>query len=372
MFKSRILPIATLLLGLALLITSFDWSDKPKESQSETNSSDAPSALATNSNAPTSASVLDVPVVTLSSKPVLHIGDIFPLLKTVEQRVTQQRAGKQVTTTSRLTAKLMIEVVDIVSDDVEKAAAANRTPGDLLLSIRYESVKFTQDIPGLEVAYDSDRSTASVPAAARPYDALVGQGFQFWLQRGGEVRELAGFQDFMQACLRDVSAEQRTEAWKSMAKTSPRDQIANFIDESVGLLPTGPLQLNNSWQRTQQVSHPVPIELSMQYTLREIGADQAVVSIGGTVQPGDVSPVGAVRIEIRGGRVTGQATIDRRSGLPVSSQIDQEIQMAVQVPGEAAFEQIKQTRSRITSLYQDTTQQSLPLAGASGARTSTR
>lgn len=375
MFRTRILPIATLVLGLALLIASFDWSSESEENQDEAKDSAGQSSAAAASIAPgntISAKTANVPAVRPSSRDELQIGEAFPLLKTVEQRVTQQRAGKEVTTTSRLTVKLSIEVADMVANDAANTAASNRNPGDQLFSIRYDSVKFTQDIPGQEVDYDSARATTVVPASAEPYDALVGQGFQFWLQSNGQIRELAGFEDFMQACLRNVSLEQRTEAWKSMAETSPRDQIANFIDDSVGILPAGSLRLNNHWQRTRRVLQPVPIELAMQYTLREINDHEAVVSIGGTVLPQAVSSFGNVGIEIRGGRVSGQSTIDRRSRLPITSQIDQEIQMTVHVPGEATFEQIKQTRSRITSLYDNTTQQRLPLADAPDSKTSIR
>lgn len=372
MFKSRFLPVATFCLGLALLISSFDWSGKTAEDEVEAEIPGAiPGAIPA---VAVEASPTPPPVATQQKTRLprqgLRVGDRFPLVKTVEQRVTQQQEGGDVTTSSRLAVTLFLEVSDVVSAETAGFASHNRNPGDTQLTVRYTRVQFEQDLPGEAVDYDSDNPPSSIPQQARAYHALVGNGFSFWMDRRQQIRELVGFQDFVRSCLRDSTPQQRTQVWKSLTGKSSSDQIANFIDGSIGLLPPTAKKINHRWQQTRRVMQPVPVDLAFQYTLREIGETTALINIGGTAVPAAAVGTDKVKVEIQGGSIRGQCTIDRRTGLPIQSRVEQVIEMTAHLGGGATFRQTKQTLTRINAINEELSEQNFsPTASAKKSTT---
>jgi hypothetical protein len=59
--------------------------------------------------------------------------------------------------------------------------------------------------------------------------------------------------------------------------------------------------------------------------------------------PADSTSDGAVRMIVRGGQVLGKCRIDRRTGLPVQSRVEQSIDMLVHLADGTELEQFKTT-----------------------------
>lgn len=98
----------------------------------------------------------------------LKVGDRFPLVKTVEQRLKQISAagGPPVESSSLLTLTLAIDVEEI-SDGIKR------------LGVRYQRVRYEHDIAGEKLVFDSAVPQQSVPEAASVYHGLVDNGFRF-------------------------------------------------------------------------------------------------------------------------------------------------------------------------------------------------
>ncbi len=280
----------------------------------------------------------------------LKVGDRFPLLKIVEQRVTQQQPTGALTSTSRLSIELVLEVAEIVSPEGLAHTPLHRTAGDTKFNVEYQHVKFVQDLPGQEVDYDSDRPTGTVPPQVAAYQGLLGRSFSFWLNRDNQLQELIGFQEFLNACLQHVSPQERAIVWKSLAETTPTDQLANFVDDSIGLLPMQSATLGKSWRVERPIQHPVPVGRIMQYTIEDITPQTAEVAVGGTIVPLTEVDTGTIKLRVHGGRISGRCTIDRQTGLPRNCRVDQVLEMLVQLPGGESIPQTKQTITKFTAL----------------------
>jgi hypothetical protein len=316
----------------------------------------------------------------------LRKGDRFPLVKRIDQKL--QQATAQGVVSSRSSIELMLSVTFEGSlkgagsvtlaeatrpaDDGRPAeqyphpptgAAAARNSIDQLdksvFSVLYHRVRFVQEIPGQQrVEYDSDAPPARLPPEATAYHGLKGNGFRFWLAPDHRLLGVEDFPGFIDRCLAHVADPARQQqARRMLAATWGSDGIANFVEDSLGLLPPRAVREGDSWAQFKPVSQPVPMHTTTRYTLRKLTADEAQVDIAGTIAPASTygpanQPNKDLQITVVSGESLGSCTIDRRTGLPVHSNVNQLLRMLVRLPNGGEFEQTKVTETTI-SLWPD-------------------
>ena len=114
----------------------------------------------------------------------LKVGDRFPLLKTIEQTLVQESSVGPVTSRSNLTLMFAITVDD---EDV----------GRRKLGVRYQRVKYRQEILGEVVEYDSQTNPDYVPDRLQVYHGLAGNSFSFWIGADNRIIEVIAFDEFL-------------------------------------------------------------------------------------------------------------------------------------------------------------------------------
>lgn len=273
----------------------------------------------------------------------LTVNQRFPMIKTVEQTLSQASAAGISHSKSKLELILALTVEEIRDD------------GRKRLKVRYTGVKYSHDIAGEQVRYDSSRPDGPVPLEVQAYQRLVNNGFSFWIGPNNKIIELVGFDNFLKRCLQDTSPVQRETVLAKISETSGDDGIANFIDDSIGLLPYdidenhkgGAIRVGETWTRTRRLTQPIPMTLKTEYTLRELNDKLAIINIAGDIAASKInSPMNqngkSVQIFIRGGKTFGSCLIDRKTGLPLKSQVDRFLETTVKLANGQEFEQKKQ------------------------------
>jgi len=279
----------------------------------------------------------DSATLSLNLKP----GDRFPLKKVVEQRLVQSSLnGAPVESRSRLELMFAISVLD-VQDERTK------------LNVRYERVNYTHDVAGDHQEYDSTRPPLDLPVTVRAYHDMVDDGFSFWLGKNNQIVEVEGFTDFLNRCLKNVPEAQRQQVIFGIEAGSGEEGIANFVDNSIGLLPFDQEQtVGATWYKSRNVQRPVPMTMNSTYTLKEVTDQHAVIDVQGAITPStglsEVSAGNGVRITVTGGDASGRCTIFRDTGLPLQSQITRTVDMNV-MTGAIQFKQQKQVTTTIES-----------------------
>jgi hypothetical protein len=222
------------------------------------------------------------------------------------------------------------------------------------------------------LVYDSNAAPNPLPPAFLPYHTMNKDGFEFWLDKDRQLADVVGFEQFLDRCLQPVPAEDRAAARAALPATSPLEGMACFVDDTVGLIPPEATQAGSTWMKSQQLAQPVPMTTTMRYTLQPYTAEKSDVDISGTIAPlsGQLSPgsgPNAVQVSVRGGQVIGKCRIDRRSGMPLGSRVEQVLEMTVRLPGGGEFDQYKITTTTVenpgdrTVLPQLTLSASLPI-----------
>ena len=283
----------------------------------------------------------------------LNPGDRFPLTKTVDVELAQVALkGTPEISRRRLEMMLLIEVAE---------KKTNRTR----LQVRYERVKYSRDVAGEKLEYDSRTPPAEVPFAVRMYHDMVHDGFSFWLNEENQIVESEDFKGFLNRCLRNIPEDRRQQAVIE-AEGNGENGITDFIDNSIALLPFGYRKAGDSWDKTRNVSRPIPMVIRNTYRLEELNAETALISISGkvgssTTTSDSLSP-NNFRVTVTGGHTNGECTVFRDTGLPRSSHLETLVDMLVQAQGT----EFRQQQKTVTTI------ESYPVEGSTPARISSR
>ena len=194
----------------------------------------------------------------------LKVGTRFPLFKTVEQRLRQlsPNGGRPIESSSHLTMKLFV-TVEAIEQGVKR------------LGVRYQQVRYEHDIAGEKVSYDSALLPTTVPDAAWVYHGLVDNGFSFELGVDNRIVQVFDFEAFLKRCVRHAPASQQQALLTRLAATQEDEGIANFIDDSVGMLSYNVDDLNAnatvkvgaSWRKSREITRPIPMTIDTAYRL---------------------------------------------------------------------------------------------------------
>ena len=281
----------------------------------------------------------------------LNVGDRFPLLKTIEQTLVQESSVGPVTSRSNLTLMFAITV------DEEDT-------GTRKLGVRYQRVKYRQEILGELTEYDSQTNPTHVPDSLQVYHGLAGNSFSFWIGADNRITKVIEFDQFLKRCVRHAPPHKQQELLTQIVATQEDEGFANFVDESIGLLPYDPqasgretaVQINQQWEKTRTIMRPLPMEMRTGYTLSSLTRDRAGIMILGTIEPIKASQLGPIQqasvkqsISLKKGEITGSCMIDRASGLPLMSRVSRQMDMTVETPGQRPFEQRKTIVTTIES-----------------------
>ncbi len=273
----------------------------------------------------------------------LEAGGHFPLIKTIEQRLTQQTASGPVTSSSTLSLTFAITV-----DEVEE--------GRRKLRVRYQRVRYSHDILDEHVEYDSQTAPQFVPDSLQVYHGLAENGFSFWVGADNRILKLLDFDAFLKRCVRHAPPERQAALLEQIVATQQDEGFANFVDDSIGLLPykadaegrETAVTVNEQWQKSRRLMRPLPMEIRTTYTLSDLTESLAKIDIIGTIDPiktAELAPIqqtsSQTKLDLQTGYQTGKCIIDRETGLPLRSHVERQLKMSVSVDGQPPFEQYK-------------------------------
>lgn len=274
-------------------------------------------------------------------------GDVFPLMKTVTQTVTQKTSNGPVTSEITLQILLAIHVQDVQKERTK-------------LRVNYQHVRFSHQFSqkslGEQILYDSKTTAAhNVPPAAQFYHGLANNGFEFWIGPNHKVLETVQFSEFLKRCVQYVPPKEREAVMTQFIATTGDHIIANFIDDSLGLLPaqTKKVRVGDHWIRKQIVDRPVPLSLESRCTLQKLNDDIAEIRIDGKVIPSaafgrpNQSNGNGIQLSIIGGHITGSCQIRRKTGLPERSEIHRVFDMLARFPNGQEVKQTNESKTVI-------------------------
>ena len=248
----------------------------------------------------------------------VQTGERFPLIKTVEQQVTQTSSSSaSANAITRLQLSLILLVEDVTDDSV-------------VFNVRYTRVHYAHNVDGHRNIYDSTTSSGPIPHDAIPYAGLVNNGYSIRIGRSNRVEELIGHDLFLQRCVIEVPHDRRQTLMNEVAVRFGDEGVAGFIPDTIGLLPfdtdakpelASRVQEGDSWNYERKLMQPIPVHLKSMCRVVRVTPAMAEIDIAGRITPGQSysssGSSGSHSIRIVGGITSGTCIVDRASGLPI-------------------------------------------------------
>ena len=277
----------------------------------------------------------------------LEVGTRFPLVKTIKQNLVQKSADFPASAETELQMHMVIEVSEVKVDAV-------------LLSVHYSRISYQHDINGYRMAYDSQTHQGPVPQEIAPYAGMVNNGFAFWLGRDNTIQQLVGYHEFLQSCVQQVPVEQRAQMLADISARFGNDGVANFVDDTIGLLPydrsadpdsATRVAVGDVWTRERRLMQPVPVQMSSTCRLLALNDRTAEINITGTIGDAQsyvgVEAAPSASVHITGGRSMGSCIIDRSTGLPLQLNRSMFVSMTVATAEGQSVQQDKRIETTI-------------------------
>jgi Family of unknown function (DUF6263) len=314
------------------------------------------------------AEVAPLPAVPATAGLQLHLkpGDVFPLVKTVRETVTQKSDNGPLRSETTVQLVLAIRVQQVDGDRKR-------------LHVDYRRVKYEQDLAGDVLKYDSAHPPRVLPLEVQAYRGLVDNGFDFWVGPDNRILKIDGFDEFLKRCVSHVPVKLRQSVLTRFVKTTGDEGVANFIDDSIGLLPYRKTSVKSGdhWTRNRQVLRPVPLAITQTCTLKKLGDEFAEIEITGEIVPSTTfgpsnQPNRGLKLTVTGGKTVGSCRIRRRSGLPERSEIHRTYNMVVSYADGRTFEQTKEARTVIEVFTQQGAPKSISMAPSDGRASGAR
>lgn len=210
--------------------------------------------------------------------------------------------------------------------------------------LRFQQVKYSQNIAGEKIEYDSEARPETIPAAVQAVHDLTQQKLSIWRDAQGVISQLSGWPK-QDSAIRTVSHSQAAEV----------PTISDLLDPAFDLLAEArtrdKLAEGQSWITQQQFAGTVSLIEKLNCFCKSKNSQSVDVDVTGTITPGlnleDHQFANSSPVKVSSGHTIGKVRYDVNTGLPEHSTWQRYILMQVNLESGEKFEQRKDTRTAL-------------------------
>lgn len=249
----------------------------------------------------------------------LKPGESRRTLLTTDQTTSQTVMGQEQTAHQVMSMGVRYDVEDAAGD------------GQTRIHISYESIRLQVTTPMGGFTYDSSDTTATVPAGAKVFAALVGHGYTVVMAADGSDRHVEGWDSLMDSMLGSMSLppgvtdeDMRT----TLEDTFGDDFMSNIMRAAVTTVPPRLGAVGDSWTCTNSVHGAFPLTQKATWTLRSRKDGIGTMDVTSEVASDSTSTnsVGAMSVRYAvNGRNTGTVEVEEATGWIIRSRIESEL-----------------------------------------------
>jgi len=226
------------------------------------------------------------------------------------QNVKQSIMGQEIPVTMEINVSYLMEIKD-------------KTPQETHVQLTYQDIVYVISNPMMNMRYDSEN-----PAVRN----LINKSFLMVVAPDGSVKSVTEIDNVAESPTNTSGANWQVDA-QVVAQLNQQfsgDAVKDMLEQSFKMYPANAVRAGDSWNMDNTTTiNNMNTSVKTKYTLKEISGNIATVAIESDM----VMTVGAGMEGTIAGTQTGTMTIDTRTGLPVTSDIAQNIAGLVKAQG---------------------------------------
>jgi len=252
----------------------------------------------------------------------------------VIQNIQQSVMGQSIPMEMEMSVKYLMEISD-------------KTPQETTVQYIFKEVAYIISSPMIKMGYDSNDSSEKDNILGKMFSNLIDVSLMAIIAPDGSVKSLTGMDAVVEKMNRAIASEGQTEAQigASIMSQFSDDALKNSFQQLLKIYPANKVKAGESWNMESAISvNSMNTNIKTKYTLKEIGKNMASIAVSSDL---DMNMGAGMDGEITGAG-TGTMSVDVKTGLPLMSEINQNMKGTVKAQGmEIQMELITKTKTTI-------------------------
>ncbi len=234
-----------------------------------------------------------------------------------------------------------------MNSDIDNLYEVTNASGDTKeVKIKYKRLKTAMEMMGQTMTMDSDSPDKDNPQN-KIYAALKENVISALVRPNGEIVELKGVEDLVKKFENYSEAE-----LQGVKNYISKESIKGSFEQSFKWYPENEVKVGDSWTTVTTISSPYELKSNNNYTLTKVENN-----IGFLTVKSDMTTDGPQKMESNGmemeiyltGKNDGEMQVDMKSGMPVSSNMVQNLSGKMEIMGQEVPISISNTIKTNTS-----------------------
>lgn len=270
----------------------------------------------------------------------LKPGMTYKLVTKMHQDIDQTIMGQSQSIQQDIDMYMRYEVEDV---DAEGIATVKVTYD----RVHYSMTNSNPMVPN--VTYDSKTDADDANPMAAAFSGLVNQTVTMKQSPTGEVMEVSGVDGMMDNMIEKMgsilSPSEAEEMRAELKKSYSEEALKESFEMTNAFYPKRQVKVGDSWEAAYEMNPSQPMKVNSTYTLDAVTDDEIVLKVDGTIAAANNSmESGGMTIEYSmDGTQGGTVTINRESGMPVRSELKQDVKAEMKMMGMNVPMTIKST-----------------------------
>jgi hypothetical protein len=211
------------------------------------------------------------------------------------------------------------------------------------LHMKYNHFRMSMNAGGMDMEIDSDKPATETPNTGDPtammiammnrvFSGIKGQSFSMKLSESGEISDIKGLQNIVQAMVDSMGLppEAQAQVGASLNDQFNENDIRNSFQTAYSIYPNKPIKVGESWTRTASVKGKMPMMIDSKYTVKAIENGIATLGVASTFSPLEKDGNNNIK-----GTQDGEMQVDLATGITTEARLNQQFTMESQgVPVE--------------------------------------
>ncbi len=250
-------------------------------------------------------------------------GTKYEYLTEMAQTIKQNAMGQEIPMETEMT---MVYLMDV----------KNKNAQETQTQFTYQDVSYIISSPMMKMGYDSknpiENPTEMDNMLGKIFSNLIGKPFTVTVAPDGSVNSVTGMEAIAEGMAQAVATDGPIAAQMgaSMKQQFSDASLKNSFEQSLKIYPANPVKVGDSWEAEQTLSiSGMNTTTKTKYTLKEIKKNIAIIAVESTL---NMKPAAGMEGSLSGTQ-TGTMQVETKTGMPVSSEISQDIKGSIKTQG---------------------------------------
>ena len=211
-----------------------------------------------------------------------------------------------------------------------------KTTQEAQVQVTYSDVAYIVSSPMMKMGYDSknpiENPSEMDQILAKMFSNMIGQSFMLLIASDGSVKSVTGMDAISENMIKAVSAngQMALQLGASMRQQFSDDAMKSSFEQSFKIYPANVVKAGDSWNTDYTMTmNNMNTNVKTKYILKDVSRNMATVAAESDIEM-------SASVEMEGkltGTQTGTMIVDARTGMPVTSDMSQNIKGAVKTQG---------------------------------------